>query len=104
MMRTLRTILLVLAFAAADLAVPVVPSALEVTDQGDETGYHVSRRGAPGRTMLRLPTPRTRDRVHVAPSPRGQRPVSPDRAAAHRSIRKVPPVASDPAPALEDQP
>ena len=85
-MRTLRMILLVLAFAAADLAVPVVPSALEVTDQGDETGYHVSRRGAPSRTILRLPTPRTRDRVHVAPSPRGQRPVSPDRAAAHRSF------------------
>jgi hypothetical protein len=103
-MRMLRTILLVLAFAAADLAVPMVPNALEVTDPGDESGYHVSRRGGPGRRMLRLPTPRTRDRVNVTPPPRGARPASPDRAAAHRSIRKVPPVASDPAPALEDQP
>jgi hypothetical protein len=102
-MRTLRTILLVLAFAAADLAVPMVPNALEVTDQGDDSGYHVSRRGAPGRRMLRLPTP-TRDSVNVTPRPRGARPTSPDRAAAYRSIRKVPPVASDPAPALEDQP
>src|SRR5215470_20084372 len=103
-MRTLRMILLVLAFAAADLAVPAIPSALEATDQADDSGYHVSRRGAPAQPMLRLPTPRTGDRVHVAPSPRGQRPVSPGRAAAQRSIRKVPPVASDPAPALEDQP
>ena len=50
-MRMLRTILLVLAFAAADLAVPVGPSALEVADQVDDSGYHVSRRGGPGRTM-----------------------------------------------------
>jgi hypothetical protein len=103
-MRTLRMILMVLAFAAADLAVPATPSALEAADQADDNGYHVSRRGVSGQPMLRLPAPRTRDRVHVAPAPRGQRPVSPDRAAAHRSIRKVPPVASDPAPALEDQP
>ena len=103
-MRMLRTILLVLAFAAADLAVPMVPNALEVTDPGDDSGYHVSRRGAPGRRMLRLPAPRTRDRVNVTPPPRSARPASPDRASAPRSIRKVPSAASDPAPALEDQP
>jgi hypothetical protein len=103
-MRTLRMILVLLAFAVADLAVPAVPSALEATDQADDSGYHVSRRGASGPRILRLPRPRTTDRVQVAPSPRGQRPVSPGRAAAHRSLRKVPPVASDPAPALEDQP
>src|SRR5262245_11202005 len=103
-MRTLRMILVLLAFAVADLAVPAIPSALEVHDQTDDSGYHVSRRGASGPRMLRLPTPRTPDRAQVARSPRGQRPVSPGRAAAHRSLRKVPPVASDPAPALEDQP
>jgi len=103
-MHTLRTILLVLAFAAADLAVPVMPSALEVADEADESSYHVSRRGASGRRVLRLPAPRTRDRVHITPSPTGARPTSPARAAAPRSIRKIPPVASDPAPALEDQP
>jgi len=103
-MHTLRTILLVLAFAAADLAVPAVPSALEVADEADESSYHVSRRGASGRRVLRLPAPRTRDRVHITPSPTGARPTSPARAAAPRSIRKIPPVASDPAPALEDQP
>jgi hypothetical protein len=104
-MRTLRMILMVFAFAAADLTVPAVPSALAATDQtDDDSGYHVSRRGASEPRMLRVPTPRTRGHVHVAPPPRGQRPVSPGRAATHRSIRKVPPVASDPAPALEDQP
>jgi hypothetical protein len=104
-MRMLRMMLLVLAFAAADLPVPAVPSALAATDQtDDDSGYHVSRRGASEPQMLRLPAPRTRDRVHVAPSPRGPRPMLPGRAAAHRSIRKVPPIASDPAPALEDQP
>ena len=103
-MRTLRTILLLLAFAAADLAVPMVPSALAVQDQGDDSGYHVSRRDALGRTMLRLSTPRARDRVQVAPSPRGQRPVSPGRPAARRSPRKIPPLGSDSTPALEDQP
>ena len=103
-MRTLRMILLVLAFAAADLAVPAVPSALEVADEADESSYHVSRRGASGRRVLRLPASRTRDRVHITPSPTGARPTSPARAAAPRSIRKIPPVASDPAPALEDQP
>ena len=97
-------IVVLLAFAVADLAAPVIPEALEAADQTDDSGYHVSRRGAPAARMLRLPTPRTGDRVQVAPSPRGQRPVSSARAAAHRSIRKVPPVASDPAPALEDQP
>src|SRR5262245_32789685 len=100
-MQTLRMILLVLAFAAADLVVPAIPSALEATDQTDDSGYHVSRRSPAAPRMLHLPTPRTRERAHVVPPPRGQRSVSPDRAAAHRSIRKVPPVASDPAPALE---
>src|SRR5262245_32979966 len=103
-MRTLRMIFVLLAFAAADLAVPGIPSALEATDQADDSGYYVSRRGASAQRMLRLPTPRTGDRVHVAPSPTGLRPLTPGRAAASRSIRKVPPVASDPAPALEDQP
>jgi len=103
-MATLRMILVVLAFAAADLAMPAIPSALEATDQADDSGYHVSRRGASGQPMLRLSAPRTRDRVHVAPTPRGPRRVSSERVATHRSIRKVPPVASDPAPALEDQP
>jgi hypothetical protein len=103
-MRTLRTILVCLAFAAADMAVPAMPNALEVHDEADESGYHVSRRGAPRQRMLRLPAPRTRDRVHIAATPAGSRRVSPDRPAAHRSIRKVPAPAADSAPALEDQP
>src|SRR4029450_13615863 len=102
-MRTLRTILVCLAFAAADMAVPAMPHALEVHDEADESGYHVSRRGAPGQRMLRLPAPRTRDRVHIAATPAGSRRVSPDRPAGHRSIRKGPAPAADSAPALEDR-
>jgi len=103
-MHTLRTILVCLAFAAADMAMPAVPNALEVIDEVDESAYHSSRRGAPGGRMLRLPAPRTRDHVRIAPSPTGSRRVS-TRLAAHRSLRKVPPAASsDPAPAIEDQP
>ena len=104
-MRVLRTILVCLAFAAADMALPATPSALEVSDEADETGYHVTRRGAPGRRLIRLPAPRTRDRVHRAPTPAGSRRVSPVGPAAQRSLRKVPAAASsDPAAALEDQP
>ena len=103
-MHTLRTILVCLAFAAADMALPAVPNALEVIDEADESEY-TSRGGAHGRRMLRLPAPRSRDHVRIAPSPTGSRRVSPNRPAAHRSLRKVPPAASsDPAPAIEDQP
>jgi hypothetical protein len=104
-MHTLRTILVCLAFAAADTAMPAMPSALEVIDEVDESEYHTARRGAHGGKMLRLPAPRSRDHVHIAPNPTGSRRVSPNRPAAHRSLRKVPPAASsDPAPAIEDQP
>src|SRR4029450_13450012 len=103
-MHTLRTILIVLAFAAADMALPAMPSALEVHDEGDESGYHVSRRGAPGQRMLRLPAPRSRDGVHIAPTPTVSRRPAPSRPAAHHSLRKVPAPAADSAPALEDQP
>lgn len=104
-MRTLRTILVCLAFAAADMALPAVPNALEVIDEADESEYHASRRGAHGRRLHRLPAPRARDHVRIERSPTGFRRVSPNRPAAHRSLRKVPPaVSSDPAPAIEDQP
>ena len=104
-MHTLRTILVCLAFAAADMAMPAVPYALEVIDEVDENEYHSSRRGAHGRRMLRLRAPRSRDHVRIAPSRTGSRRVSPNRPAAHRSLRKVPRAASsDPAPAIEGQP
>ena len=104
-MHMLRTILVCLAFAAADMALPAVPTALEVIDEVDESSHHASRRGAHGRRMLRLPAPRTRDHVRIAPTPSSSNRVSPNRPAAHRSIRKVPSAASsDPAPAIEDQP
>jgi hypothetical protein len=104
-MPTLRVILVCLAFAAADMAMPAVPNALEVIDEADEREYHTSRRGAHGGTMLRLPAPRSRDHVRIAPSPTGSHRVSSNRPAAYRSLRKVPSAASsDPAPAIEDQP
>jgi hypothetical protein len=104
-MHTLRTILVCLAFAAADMALPAVPNALEVIDEADESEYHAARRGAHGRKMLRLPASRSRDHVRIAPNPIGSRRLSPNRPAAHRSLRKVPLAASsDPAPAIEDQP
>ena len=55
-MRTLRTILVCLAFAAADMAVPAMPDALEVIDEVDEVEYHPSRRACTGeQTLARLP-------------------------------------------------
>ena len=78
-MHTLRTILVCLAFAAADMAMPAVPNALEVIDEVDESEYHARARGAHGRRMLRLPAPRSRDHVRIAPSPTGSRRVSPNR-------------------------
>src|SRR4030095_2418184 len=104
-MHTLRTILACLAFAAADMALPAVPHALEVIDEADESEYHASRRGAHGRRMLRLSAPRTRDHVRIERVPTGPRRVSPHPRAPHRSLRRLPPAASsDPAPAIEDQP
>ena len=41
-MHTLRTILVCLAFAAADMAMPAVPNALEVIDEADESEYHLA--------------------------------------------------------------
>ena len=103
-MHTLRTILVCLAFAAADMAMPAVPNALEVIDEVDESEFHAARRGAHGR-RLRLPAPRTPDHVRIAPSPTRSPRLAPSRPAAHRSLRKAPPAASsDPAPAIEDQP
>jgi hypothetical protein len=103
-MHTLRTILVMVLFAAADMAMPVAPTALEAHDEAEESGHHGSRRNGSGRRMIRLPAPQTRDHVHVVRPATTARRVSPARSPAQHPIRKVPPVASDPASALEDQP
>ena len=100
-MRTFRMILLALAFAIGDAAVPATPDALEVADEVDEVGHPVARRDAGGQTLARLPVP-----AKCAPASAAvtrPRRVAPARPVARSPLRKIP-VVAEPAAALEDQP
>ena len=102
-MRTFRMILLALAFAVGDAAVPATPDALEVADEVDEVGHPVARRDNGEQPLARLPVPAKCGPTSAAVTRPGPRRIAPARPVARSPLRKIP-VVAEPAAALEDQP
>jgi hypothetical protein len=103
LMRTLRVLLICLGFAAADLVLPVAPSALEVLEEADEE-HHRVRRGALRRALTLTGLATTREIAVVVIGAVAARPrIAPTALAFRNPVRKIP-VAPEPTSSPEDQP
>jgi hypothetical protein len=101
-MRTLRLILLALAFAVADAAVPATPDALEVADEVDEVGHPVTRRDTQEQPLTRLPVPVTCAPANAVTLRVVPRRVAPARPVGRAPLRKIP-VVAEPSSAPDEQ-